>query len=217
MYTKIYNFKEILKMLKQLFCGLSAAVLLFALAGCKSTTPQEDLTPVNEGTIPAAMDDPNFNSVPGDGFNTAQGRGWGDPAKVAQHSDVDPDGWQLADPSGNRLNMPVIYFAYDSDVLVPSETANLDKIAAYMSDKARLGLVIEGHCDSRGTDEYNRALGERRANAIRQYLIGRGIADKRIKTKSFGKDNPAVPGEGESIWRQNRRGVPVPMLIPVNR
>jgi peptidoglycan-associated lipoprotein len=110
--------------------------------------------------------------------------------------------------------MPVIYFAYDSDVLVPSETANLDKIAAYLNNHPSLGLVIEGHCDSRGTDEYNRALGERRANAIRAYLAGRGVADAKMKTVSYGKDKPAVDGSGEGIWRQNRRGVPVPMQIP---
>ena len=126
---------------------------------------------------------------------------------------ADADGWVPVDPK-NRLNMPVIYFAYDSDVLVPSETANLDKIAAYLNQHTSLGLVIEGHCDSRGTDEYNRALGERRANAIRAYLAGLGVPDARMKTVSYGKDKPAVDGSGESIWRQNRRGVPVPMQIP---
>ena len=107
----------------------------------------------------------------------------------------------------------MIYFAYDSDVLVPSETANLDKIAAYLQQHAQLALVIEGHCDNRGTDEYNRALGERRTNAIRAYLAGRGVANERMKTVSFGEDKPAVQGSGESVWRQNRRGVPVPMIM----
>jgi len=110
--------------------------------------------------------------------------------------------------------MSTIYFAYDSDVLVASERANLDKIAAYLNNHNRLGLVIEGHCDSRGTDEYNRALGERRANAIRAYLAERGVADSRMKTVSYGEDKPAVAGSGDSIWRQNRRGVPVPMNMP---
>ncbi|MBE6394788.1 MAG: peptidoglycan-associated lipoprotein Pal [Lentisphaerae bacterium] len=110
--------------------------------------------------------------------------------------------------------MPVIYFKYDSDVLVSSETANLDKIARYLSDKPEMGLVIEGHCDQRGTEEYNRALGERRANAIRTYLVKRGVADYKIKTVSYGEDKPAVSGNGESAWKQNRRGVPVPMILP---
>jgi peptidoglycan-associated lipoprotein len=83
-----------------------------------------------------------------------------------------------------------------------------------MSDKPNLGLVIEGHCDQRGTEEYNRALGERRANAIRAYLANRNVADSKIKTVSFGKDKPATTGNGESVWKQNRRGVPVPMILP---
>ena len=109
--------------------------------------------------------------------------------------------------------MPIIYFAYDSDMLVPSETANLDLIANYMADKPTLGLVIEGHCDQRGTDEYNRALSERRANAIQSYLISRGIPESRLRTKPCGKDNPVANGTGESVWKQNRRGVPIPMYI----
>ena len=83
-----------------------------------------------------------------------------------------------------------------------------------MGKQPVLGLVIEGHCDQRGTDEYNRALGERRANAIRAYLVDRGLADGRIKTVSYGKDKPAVEGSGEAVWKQNRRGVPVPMKMP---
>lgn len=196
--------------------AMSAIVVLSA--GCGSDRPPEDLSQ----TVPEASADPygagangtSLNSTGGDAFGngTAPGK-WMSPAEVGA---ADKDGWREADPSGNRLNMPVIYFAYDSDYLVPSETANLDKIANYMSDKPTLGLVIEGHCDQRGTEEYNRALGERRANAIRTYLEKRGVPGNRIKTLSFGEDKPAVTGNGEDIWKQNRRGVPVPMIIPQN-
>ena len=198
-------------MFKSIF-ALSFAVVLLA-AGCSSTRVNEDTSaPVLE----QALDDPNgLNAGAGDGFS-ALGNGAGQGAWVAPEqlgTTADADGWVPVDPQ-NRLGMPVIYFAYDSDVLVPSETANLDKIAAYLNNHPSLGLVIEGHCDSRGTDEYNRALGERRANAIRAYLAGRGVADAKMKTVSYGKDKPAVDGSGEGIWRQNRRGVPVPMQIP---
>lgn len=199
-------------MFKSLF-SVSAAALLLITAGCAATNVQEDTT---SPVVEAAIDDPSgFNAGAGDGFsalgaNAGQGA-WVAPEQLATNADA--DGWVPVDPQ-NRLGMPVIYFAYDSDVLVPSETANLDKIAAYLNNKPALGLLIEGHCDSRGTDEYNRALGERRANAIRAYLAGRGVPDTRMKTMSFGKDKPAVAGSGESIWRQNRRGVPVPMQIP---
>ena len=199
-------------MSKSLFSLSVAALMLFAV-GCGPTHVAED---TSAPIVEPAVDDPNgLNAGAGDGFsalgnNAGQGS-WVAPEQLATNADA--DGWVPVDPQ-NRLGMPVIYFAYDSDVLVPSETANLDKIAAYLNKNASLGLLIEGHCDSRGTDEYNRALGERRANAIRAYLAGRGVADGRMKTISFGEDKPAVAGSGETIWRQNRRGVPVPMQIP---
>ncbi|MCQ2380407.1 MAG: OmpA family protein [Victivallaceae bacterium] len=195
--------------------GLSLAFVLFLSTGCKSDAPDDGTS-----AVPEAVDDPTgFGGFgqQGSGVNQtgleSTGAGeWKD--TTSDIGSVDANGWRPADPSGNRLGMPIIYFAYDSDVLVPSETANLDKIAEYMADKPKLGLVIEGHCDQRGTDEYNRSLGERRANVVRAYLAKKGVADSKINTMSFGKDKPAVEGSGEDIWRQNRRAVPVPMLIP---
>ncbi len=197
---------------------LFAAAILFAVTGCPSVGIDEDTT----SPVPVADPDPTgFNAAGGDGYGiqsdlgNGAGQGpWVEPGAIDKSgAGADADGWVPVDPQG-RLGMPTIYFAYDSDVLVPSETANLDKIAAYLQKNPSLGLVIEGHCDNRGTDEYNRALGERRANAIRAYLAGKGVPDTSMKTMSFGKDKPAVDGSGESIWRQNRRGVPVPMRMP---
>ena len=210
------------------FTAFFAAALLITAAGCHSISVDEDLS----SPVPEASADPGrgFNANGGNGYGVdpvnpggigslggngnGQGSNWVDPGQLDNtKAGADADGWIPVDPE-NRLGMPIIYFAYDSDDLVPSETANLDKIAAYLQQNPSLGLVLEGHCDSRGTDEYNRALGERRANAIRAYLAGKGVADANMKTVSFGKDKPAVDGSGESIWRQNRRGVPVPMQIP---
>ena len=204
-------------MFKNLFVLLTVTTLLVA-TGCHSISVDEDLT----SPVPEANPDPTgFNARGGDGFDIPKNPGdipgnsnWVDPDKLNDgKSGADADGWVPVDPE-NRLGMPVIYFAYDSDVLVASETANLDKIAAYLKQHSDLGLLIEGHCDSRGTDEYNRALGERRANAIRAYLAKQGVPDANMKTISYGKDKPAVEGSGDSVWRQNRRGVPVPMQIP---
>ena len=198
----------------------AAAVAVFT--GCESIAIDEDTS----SPVPEADPDPRglgIAAAGGSGYNPGGlggggslpgAGGWVDPKAIDPASGAaDSDGWVAIDPE-NRLGMPVIYFAYDSDVLVPSETANLDKIATYMMQNPSIGLVIEGHCDNRGTDEYNRALGERRANAIRAYLASKGIPDSSLKTLSFGEDKPAVSGSGESIWRQNRRGVPVPMQIP---
>ena len=205
--------------MKNLFINIfSAALALAVFTGCQSEGTVEDATPVNDN-VGGVLPDPagGIDTTLGGGFNAADAdaarRGqWVDPNALAGNADA--DGWRPADPSGNNLGFPVIYFAYDSDVLVPSETANLDKIAVYLNNHPRLGLVIEGHCDNRGTDEYNRALGERRANAIRAYLAGRNVTNNRMKTMSFGEDKPAVEGSGEGVWKQNRRGVPVPMVMP---
>ena len=198
-------------MKNNLFVMFAMSAIVVLSAGCGSDRPPEDLSQ----TVPEASADPygagangtSLNSTGGDAFGngTAPGK-WMSPAEVGA---ADKDGWREADPSGNRLNMPVIYFAYDSDYLVPSETANLDKIANYMSDKPTLGLVIEGHCDQRGTEEYNRALGERRANAVKNYLVSQGVAADRISVISYGKERPAVLGNNEAAWAQNRRAVTV--------
>ena len=199
--------------------AIFAAAMLFVVTGCPSVAVDEDTT----SPVPEANADPTgFNALGGDGYGSNElgggaGQGqWVDPNAIGcSGAGADADGWVPVDPQ-NRLGMPVIYFAYDSDVLVASERANLDKIAAYLQQNPTLGLVIEGHCDSRGTDEYNRALSERRANAIREYLVSKGVADTRLKTVPCGKDKPAVPGSGEAIWSQNRRGVPIPMEMPGN-
>ena len=196
--------------------ALSASVLLF-VSGCKSKSLDwEADNDKNAKTVPVAMEDPNGapldapTAIP----QTPGGSNWTENPNDPAISGADKDGWVLADPSGNRLNMPVIYFAYDSDVLVASEMNKVRSIAQYMNENPQLALVIEGHCDQRGTEEYNRALGERRANAVRAALEANGVAADKMKTQSFGEDKPAVAGNDAASWRKNRRGVPVPMLLP---
>ncbi len=197
----------------------SAVVAVLVLMGAGCSVDNGELKENTDQIVTRAYDDPTginntgLNGTRGDDFATAGIGEYGAGADDGSlGSNADPDGWVPVDPE-NRLNWPVIYFAYDSDLLVPSETANLDRILAYVSDKPDLAILIEGHCDQRGTEEYNRALGERRANAIRAYLTGKGFEDGRIKTISYGKDRPAVEGQNENIWAQNRRGVPVPMRM----
>ena len=112
-----------------------------------------------------------------------------------------------------NLNFPTIYFGYDSNALAPSEAAKLDKVAAYINRYDNLYLIIEGHCDQRGTEEYNRSLGDRRANMIREYLVKANIDTARLRTISYGKDKPAVEGNDETVWGKNRRG----MLLPARK
>jgi len=99
-----------------------------------------------------------------------------------------------------------IYFDFDRSEVKTSERTKLDAVVDFMK-KAPEGqkLLIEGHCDERGTEEYNRALGERRALSAREYLANAGFSSQKIRTISYGKDVPADPGHNESAWGQNRR------------
>ncbi|MBO6505600.1 MAG: peptidoglycan-associated lipoprotein Pal [Kordiimonadaceae bacterium] len=100
-----------------------------------------------------------------------------------------------------------VFFAYDSSELTDEARATLASQAEWLDYHSRARVTIEGHCDERGTREYNLALGERRANAVKSYLMALGVSANRINTISYGKERPAVVGNGESSWSQNRRGV----------
>lgn len=100
-----------------------------------------------------------------------------------------------------------VFFDFDKSDLRPDARATLDAAASYLSTHQTMTLTLEGHCDERGTREYNLALGERRANAMRDYLVALGVSHNRLATISYGKERPAVVGSGDAVWAQNRRGV----------
>jgi peptidoglycan-associated lipoprotein len=100
-----------------------------------------------------------------------------------------------------------VYFEFDRSVVRSGEAAKVDTVASeFKACNKESDLLIEGHCDERGTPEYNRALGERRAQALREYLIRAGVDANRVHTLSFGKDKPALLGHDEAAWSKNRRG-----------
>jgi peptidoglycan-associated lipoprotein len=102
-----------------------------------------------------------------------------------------------------------VFFDFDRSDLKPEARATLERQAAWLKRYADVRLQIEGHCDERGTREYNLALGERRANSVRNYLVALGIPANRLSSISYGKERPAVLGSSEASWAQNRRGVSV--------
>jgi peptidoglycan-associated lipoprotein len=102
-----------------------------------------------------------------------------------------------------------VFFDYDSYEIRPDAQNTLQQQGAWLQQYGQYTVTIEGHCDERGTREYNLALGERRANSVRNYLIALGIDGNRIQTISYGKERPEVGGSDESAWTQNRRGVTV--------
>jgi len=105
------------------------------------------------------------------------------------------------------LDFETVYFDFDSYEIRsdarPALRENADAIGAGAGGGAR--ITVEGHCDERGSSEYNLALGERRANAVKRYLVDLGVPSSRLRTVSFGEDRPAVQGHDESAWRYNRR------------
>ena len=98
-----------------------------------------------------------------------------------------------------------IYFDFDRSTIRPEFQPVLEGVAGWLNDRPDKQLLIEGHCDERGTDEYNLALGERRALSVRRYLVGLGIAPDRLHTISYGEEQPAVSGSDEAAWAKNRR------------
>ena len=101
-----------------------------------------------------------------------------------------------------------VYFAYNSSALTSEATAVLAKQAEYLKGNS-VSVVVEGHCDERGTREYNLALGERRANATKQFLTNAGVPAARVSTISYGKERPVATGSDEQSWALNRRTVTV--------
>lgn len=97
-----------------------------------------------------------------------------------------------------------VYFGFDSYVIEPSEEGKIEQIAGFLQSASNT-IIIAGFTDERGTEEYNRALGEKRAQAVRQAIIGRGGDGSKLQTVSFGEEMPADPGSGESAWSRNRR------------
>jgi|SRR5581483_10451946 len=99
-----------------------------------------------------------------------------------------------------------VFFDYDQNVLREDGRAALQRDASWLARWPSTRILVEGHCDERGTAEYNLALGERRAAAVRDYLVSLGVTPERIEVRSLGKEAPFCRESGESCWSQNRRG-----------
>jgi peptidoglycan-associated lipoprotein len=100
-----------------------------------------------------------------------------------------------------------VFFDFDKSALKADAHATLDKQAAWLKQYMQNNVQIAGNCDDRGTEEYNIALGQRRANAARDYLVAKGVAGSRVTTISYGKDRPTAMGDNEQAWAQNRNAI----------
>ena len=121
-------------------------------------------------------------------------------------------GFSITPGSGRDFVVNVgdrVFFALDKSNLSAGARGKLDKQVAWLKRYASVNVTVQGHCDERGTREYNLGLGERRANSVKDFLVAMGIGPNRIKVISYGKERPAALGHNEAAWRQNRRAVSV--------
>ena len=173
-------------MIIKLFTG---ALLVFFLAAC-STTPKDTADSSGSGSSSSSSD----VSSTGEGTVT----------------ETSPDSNIIVPGSQEDLIVNVgdrVFFDYDSSDLDSDAQELLQDQVAWLKQYSDVSVIIEGHCDERGTREYNLALGEKRAQSVKNYLIGLGISADRVSTISYGKERPAVVGSNDGAWAQNRRSV----------
>lgn len=172
------------------------AIALAGISGCKNKKP-----PVTSSTPPPAATTPAEPAPPVT-----------PPKTVTETFPTTPvEKAPLAEPSVDELNqklkpLKTVYFEYDSSDLDDTSRGILRSNADWLKQNPKRTIRIEGHCDERGSIKYNLALGERRANSVREYLESLGVAPSRMRIITYGEEKPAVEGHNESAWRQNRRG-----------
>src|SRR5215831_75225 len=118
----------------------------------------------------------------------------------------DPGSHQGWNENTETLKADTVHFDFDSSVVKSGEKPKVAKVADFLKGSSADAVRVEGNCDERGTEEYNRALGERRALALREELVRLGIDPTRVDTISYGEDKPIDSGHDEAAWRKNRRG-----------
>jgi peptidoglycan-associated lipoprotein len=177
------------------------------VAGCKKNPSSVTPLPGRAGKAPRGEPGPGAIMEPGPGASATAAN----PSGIAQLDERGHVGWT---EDAKMFEADTVYFDYDSSAVKASEKSKIEKVADYFKSNSGHAVKVEGHCDERGTEEYNRSLGERRALAVREHLVRAGIAPERIETISYGEDRPADLGHTESAWKKNRRGVCVLLTPP---
>ncbi len=207
---------------------LTLLALLSSSAGCKKGT--KNITPLPGYTKPP-ISGPITPGNPLGGANGNNGSGRPLPTDsggsvpqdiidkpkstdLAGQTDREVIDGMVADREHFKAN--TVYFEFDKASVKASEKGNVTTVADFLKSKPEARLAVEGHCDERGTEEYNRSLGERRALSVREMLLNMGIAADRVVTRSFGEDKPSELGHDEAAWGKNRRGEFILLLPPAS-
>jgi peptidoglycan-associated lipoprotein len=170
-----------------------SVALVFGAVGCKHKQPP--VTKFGNSGLAGSDTGPGSAGTLGNG-------GLGSQMGGGPLSDINPDNMNQ---DRNAFSADIVYFDYDSASIRGSEESKLTAVASALKSDSSAALLIEGNCDERGTEEYNRALGERRALASREALANAGVDANRVVTRSYGQDRPADSGHNESAWHKNRR------------
>jgi len=192
-----------MKGLKFASLALLAIALTVAASGCKKKPTKVTVLP-NKGSM----------SV-GEAGTASMGDSVADGSRVGSEPIPMPDQslFDNATPDRQAFAAYTVYFDFDSSLVKSSEQPKVTSVAGSLNENMSNLLRIEGHCDERGTEGYNQALGERRALALRDALVAAGVSPDRIQTISFGEERPADPNHDEIAWSKNRRGEFI-LLIP---
>ena len=195
------EYMKLNKFVNLLVIGL---VLTVAASGCrKKPVNVTNLPGSRAGAVPEMP--PGGAIKPGDATTAGTGPTGVDTSGDGGHASNSADAHAGWTHDAQILKTATVYFDFDSSVLKAGEKPKVAAVADYMKANHGKAVLVEGNCDERGTEEYNRSLGERRALALREELIRLGIGPTEVDTKSWGKDQPAAQGHDESAWKLNRR------------
>jgi len=178
---------------------LSAVLFLFSI-GCKKTPKGNSYLPKSQGGIVG-----NNNLLANNNSGKIENQG----AVVSREGNVEElsglESFENLLMDRNIFATETVYFGFDRTEPEAGDSDKVTAVADALSNSPKNKILVEGHCDERGTEEYNRALGERRALTIRDILVEKGISPDRIRTMTFGEDRPADPNLTETAYRLNRR------------
>jgi peptidoglycan-associated lipoprotein len=177
---------------------VTVLVLAAGLAGCGKKRPPAVVTdPVGEGRSGRSA-----ASLPAESEETVDS---GPDVQPLAGDDTTSSDFPVTDATGEGGPLEDVHFRYDAAELSDEARATLERHALWLQNHRAAKVTVEGHCDERGTVDYNLALGDRRAAAVRDYLVSLGVAADRLQTVSFGKERPLDPGSTEDAFAKNRR------------
>ncbi len=182
---------------------IALIAMTFFLAACETASQTASDSSGNSSSTTTTASSDASSSSSGDGSSSSSSSSASDSSSASAGAGSSTSTRTPAEKLTAIGN--TVYFAFDSAALDPRAQQTLSRQAAFLKVNPSIKITIEGHCDERGTREYNLALGERRASASRDFLLAQGVDAARVRIVSYGKERPVVEGSNEAAWAKNRR------------